>query len=159
FLVVSNAVSVAAAALLLALVAADRVTLVGIVATMFVFSVGVGAAAPAALVEAISVNPRVTGTASGLYGSVQMAVGAALVALAGLGANPALASALVLLASGLLAQASFWMARKNDAGLAEAEVGAALEGAAAPAEGGSPGAKRRCSGGPTRSRTGHCPTG
>src|SRR5579863_903675 len=134
FLVVSNAVSVAAAALLLALVAADRVTLVGIVATMFVFSVGVGAAAPAALVEAISVNPRVTGTASGLYGSVQMAVGAALVALAGLGANPALASALVLLASGLLAQASFWMARKNDAGLAEAEVGAALEGAAAPAE-------------------------
>ena len=134
FLVVSNAVSVAAAALLLALVAADRVTLVGIVATMFVFSVGVGAAAPAALVEAISVNPRVTGTASGLYGSVQMAVGAALVALAGLGANPALASALVLLASGLLAQASFWMARKNDARLAEAEVGAALEGAAAPAE-------------------------
>jgi MFS transporter, DHA1 family, multidrug resistance protein len=134
FLVVSNAVSVAAAALSLALVAADRVTLVGIVATMFVFSVGVGAAAPAALVEAISVNPRVTGTASGLYGSVQMAVGAALVALAGLGANPALASALVLLASGLLAQASFWMARKNDAGLAEAEVGAALEGAAAPAE-------------------------
>ena len=134
FLVVSNAVSVAAAALLLVLVAADRVTLVGIVATMFVFSVGVGAAAPAALVEAISVNPRVTGTASGLYGSVQMAVGAALVALAGLGANPALASALVLLASGLLAQASFWMARKNDAGLAEAEAGAALEGAAAPAE-------------------------
>ena len=93
FVVVANAVSVVAAASFLGLVLTERATLVGIVGTMFAFSVGVGAAAPAALVKAISVNPRVTGTASGLYGSVQMAVGAALVALAGLGANPALASA------------------------------------------------------------------
>ena len=119
FLVVSNAVSVAAAALFLGLVIADRATLVGIVGTMFAFSVGVGAAAPAALVQAISVNPRVTGTASGLYGSVQMAVGATLVALAGLGANPALASASVLLASGVVAQASFWMARNRSGPLIE----------------------------------------
>lgn len=125
FLVVSNALSVAAAALLLALVSADRETLIGIVATMFVFSVGVGAAAPAALVQAISVNPRVTGAASGLYGAVQMAVGAALVALAGLGENPALASAIVLLAAGLLAQTCFWMARKVSGGLAERESEAA----------------------------------
>ena len=75
FVVVANAVSVVAAASFLALLIADRATLVGIIVTMFVFSVGVGAAAPAALVKAISVNPRVTGTASGLYGSVQMAVG------------------------------------------------------------------------------------
>ena len=100
FVVVANAVSVVAAASLLGLLLADRATLAGIIVTMFAFSVGVGAAAPAALVKAISVNPRVTGTASGLYGSIQMAVGAVLVALAGLGANPALASALVLLGAG-----------------------------------------------------------
>jgi DHA1 family bicyclomycin/chloramphenicol resistance-like MFS transporter len=119
FLVVANALSVTAAAAFLAMVIADRATLIGIVGTMFAFSVGVGAAAPAALVQAISVNPRVTGTASGLYGSIQMAVGAALVALVGLGANPALASASLLLASGVVAQASFWMARREDAVLHE----------------------------------------
>ena len=117
FVVVANAVSVVAAASFLALLLADRATLAGIVGTMFVFSVGVGAAAPAALVKAISVNPRVTGTASGLYGSVQMAVGAALVALAGLGANPAFASAAVLLAAGVVAQASFWVARNGSPAL------------------------------------------
>ncbi len=130
FVVVSNAVSVVAAATLLVLLIADRATLVGIIATMFVFSVGVGAAAPAALVQAISVNPRVTGTASGLYGSVQMAVGAALVALAGLGADPALASALVLLGAGVVAQASFWMARNGSATRVRLESEAAASEAA-----------------------------
>ena len=129
FLVVSNALSVAAAASFLALLIADRATLAGIVGTMFAFSVGVGAAAPAALVQAISVNPRITGTASGLYGSVQMAVGAALVALAGLGANPALASAAVLLAAGVVAQASFWVARNQSAALVEPESEAVPEAA------------------------------
>ena len=130
FVVVANAVSVVAAASFLGLVLAERATLVGIVGTMFAFSVGVGAAAPAALVKAISVNPRVTGTASGLYGSVQMAVGAALVALAGLGANPALASALVLLSAGVVAQASFWVARNRSAALIERKSEAASEAAA-----------------------------
>jgi MFS transporter, DHA1 family, multidrug resistance protein len=127
--VVANALSVVAAASLLALLIADRATLVGIVVTMFAFSVGVGAAAPAALVQAISVNPRVTGTASGLYGSIQMAVGAALVALAGFGANPALASAAVLLAAGVVAQASFWVARNGSPALVKLESEAASEAA------------------------------
>jgi DHA1 family bicyclomycin/chloramphenicol resistance-like MFS transporter len=82
---------------------------------MFLFSVGVGAAAPAALVQAISVNPRVTGSAAGLYGAAQMVVGATLVALAGLGRNPALASAILLALSGLIAQASFWLAAREPA--------------------------------------------
>ncbi|HSU98537.1 MAG TPA: hypothetical protein VLI91_00375, partial [Roseiarcus sp.] len=129
FVVVANAVSVVAAASLLALLIADRATLVGIIGTMFVFSVGVGAAAPGTLVKAISVNPRVTGTASGLYGSIQMAVGAALVALAGFGANPAFASAAVLLAAGVVAQASFWMARNGSAPLVRAEPEATSEAA------------------------------
>jgi MFS transporter, DHA1 family, multidrug resistance protein len=89
----------------------------------------VGAAAPAALVKAISVNPRVTGTASGLYGLIQMAVGAVLVALAGLGANPALASALVLLGAGVVAQTSFWVARNGSGTLVKPESEAATEAA------------------------------
>ena len=121
FVVVANALSVAAAASFLALLIFDRTTLAGTIGTMFVFGVGVGAAAPAALVKAISVNPRVTGTASGLYGSVQMAVGAALVALAGLGSNPALASAIVLVAAGVVAQASFWVSRSHASALLEPE--------------------------------------
>ncbi len=127
FLVAANALSVVAAASFLGLLIADRATLVGIVGTMFAFSVGVGAAAPAALVQAISVNPRVTGTVSGLYGSVQMAVAAALVELASLGANPALASAVVLLAAGVVAQASFWVARNQGAALIDPENEAAPE--------------------------------
>ena len=129
FLVAANAVSVVAAASFLGLLIADRATLVGIVGTMFAFGVGVGAAAPAALVQAISVNPRVTGTGSGLYGSIQMAVGAALVALAGLGANPALASAAVLLAASVVAQGSFWVARNRGGALIEPEREAASEAA------------------------------
>src|SRR4029077_13180721 len=129
FVVVTNAVSVVAAASFLGFVIADRATLLAIIGTMFVFSVGVGAAAPAALVQAISVNPRVTGTASGLYGSIQMAVGGGLVALAGLGANPALASALVLLGAGAVAQASFWVARNGSATLVKPESEAASEAA------------------------------
>jgi DHA1 family bicyclomycin/chloramphenicol resistance-like MFS transporter len=114
-----------AAASFLGLLIADRATLAGVIGTMFAFSLGVGAAAPAALVQAISVNPRVTGTASGLYGSVQMAVGAALVAVAGFGANPAFASAAVLFAAGIVAQASFWMARSQGAALIELKGGVA----------------------------------
>ena len=129
FVVVANAVSVVAAASFLGLLIADRATLVGIIATMFVFSVGVGAAAPAALVKAISVNPRVTGTASGLYGSVQMAVAGTLVMLAGWGSNPAFASASVLLAAGIVAQASFWIARNRSAAVARPESEAASKAA------------------------------
>ncbi len=125
FLVGANAVSVAAATVFLALVLGDRLSLAGVIGAMFVFSVGVGAAAPAALFQAISVNPRVTGSASGLYGAAQMAVGATLVALAGLGRNPALASASVLVLSGIVAQASFWLAgREPEADALETESAA-----------------------------------
>jgi len=62
---------------------------------MFFFTLGAGIASPMALTEAVSVNPRVTGSAAGLYGFTQMAVGALCTALAG---------------AGIVAQASFWIA-------------------------------------------------
>lgn len=109
-LVGANGVSVAAAFILLAVVLSDQLTVPLAIATVFIFSVGVGTAAPAALAEALSVNPRVAGSASGLYGAMQMAVGALCTALAGVGSDPALAAALVLAGSGIIAQAAFWMA-------------------------------------------------
>lgn len=109
-LVSANGVSVVAAFILLAVVLLDRLTVPLAIATVFTFSVGVGAAAPAALTEALSVNPRVGGSASGLYGAMQMAVGALCTALAGVGSDPALAAALVLAGSGIIAQAAFWIA-------------------------------------------------
>ena len=63
---------------------------------MFVFGMGAGVASPAALTQAISVNPQVIGSASGLYGFSQMGVGALCTALVGIGSNPALTAAIIL---------------------------------------------------------------
>ena len=109
-LIGANALSVLAAFLLLTVVLADRLSVAWVVLTMFLFTLGVGTAAPAALAQALGVNPMVIGSASGLYGFTQMAVGALCTALAGLGSDPALAAALVLAAAGAVAQLSFWIA-------------------------------------------------
>lgn len=110
-LILANLVSVAAAFILLLGVLAGQLSVALVVATMFLFTLGIGTAAPAALTQAIGVNPQVIGSASGLYGFTQMAVGALCTALAGLGSNPALAAAaLVLAASGVVAQGAFWVA-------------------------------------------------
>jgi DHA1 family bicyclomycin/chloramphenicol resistance-like MFS transporter len=112
-LIGANALGCAAAIALLALVLADRLSVALVIGTMFVFTIGVGVAAPAALTQAISVNNRVVGSASGLYGFTQMAVGALCTALAGLGKDAALSAALVLAAASLIGQASFWIAARR----------------------------------------------
>jgi DHA1 family bicyclomycin/chloramphenicol resistance-like MFS transporter len=112
-LILANLLSVAAALILLLGVLAGQLSVALVVATMFLFTLGVGTAAPAALTQAIGVNPQVIGSASGLYGFTQMAVGALCTALAGLGSNPALAAALVLAASGVVAQGAFWLALRR----------------------------------------------
>ena len=74
---------------------------------MFVFTLCVGVAGPAVLTQAISLNPRITGSASGLYGFIQMAIGSLCSALVGLGSDPALAAAIVLTGAGLVGQVAF----------------------------------------------------
>jgi len=111
-LVGGNLLSAAAALVLLALVLSGHATVAPIIVSMFFYTLGAGVAGPTALTLAVSVNPQVIGSASGLYGAVQMAVGALCTALAGLGASPALATALVLSGAGLLGQLSFWMASR-----------------------------------------------
>jgi DHA1 family bicyclomycin/chloramphenicol resistance-like MFS transporter len=80
---------------------------------MAVFTFGAGLASPAALTEALSVNPLVAGSASGLYGFAQMGIGAVCTALAGLGGDPALAASVVLVGAAVVAQAAFWVALRR----------------------------------------------
>jgi DHA1 family bicyclomycin/chloramphenicol resistance-like MFS transporter len=80
---------------------------------MFVFTFGAENVSPVALTDAISVNPMVISSDSGLYGFCQMAVGALYTAVAGLGQSPALAAAVLLTASGIAPQVSFWIAFRS----------------------------------------------
>jgi DHA1 family bicyclomycin/chloramphenicol resistance-like MFS transporter len=108
--VLSNLLSVIGSVFLLAVVVLGHLSVPLIVGPMFVFALGVGVASPGALSQAISVNPHVIGSASGLYGFSQMGVGAVCTALTGLGSNPALSAAVVLVIAGVIAQTSFWIA-------------------------------------------------
>ena len=112
-LVRASAMSVLAAFVFLGAVLSGHLSMALVIGPMFVFTVGVGIAAPTALTQAVSVNPHVVGSASGLYGFAQMTVGAACTALVGLGRDPALATAIVLVAAGLIGQLSFWVALRR----------------------------------------------
>lgn len=112
-LILGNLISVAAAVTFLALALAGLLTVVGTVLAMFFFTFGAGIASPAAMTEAMSLNPDAIGSASGLYGFSQMLVGAVCTSLAGLGSEPAVSAGLVLAVSGVVAQAAFWVARRQ----------------------------------------------
>jgi DHA1 family bicyclomycin/chloramphenicol resistance-like MFS transporter len=109
-LVRANLLGQVMAVLFLGMALMDWLSLASVAGLMFVYALGVGVAAPTALAEAVNVNPAVIGTASGIYGFSQMAVGALCSALVGLGSNPALSAALVLVAAGLVSQLTFWLA-------------------------------------------------
>jgi DHA1 family bicyclomycin/chloramphenicol resistance-like MFS transporter len=106
----ANVVSVAAALVFLGAVLSNHLTVLLAIGPMFVFGMGAGVASPAALTQAISVNPQVIGSASGLYGFSQMGVGAICTALVGLGSDPALSAAIILATAGVIGQISFWIA-------------------------------------------------
>lgn len=108
-----NVVSLVVALALLLAAASGHLSAGFVVPAMFVYTIGSGVASPAALTEAISVDPRVIGSASGLYGFTQMAVGAACSALAGLGEDPALVAATVMLGACLVGQAGFFVASRS----------------------------------------------
>ena len=109
-MVFGNLTSVVAALGFLAAVLSSHLGVVSAIAPMFFYALGAGVASPMALTEAVSVNPHVVGAASGLYGAMQMAIGALCTTLAGLGSDPALSTAWVLVGSGVIAQAAFWWA-------------------------------------------------
>jgi DHA1 family bicyclomycin/chloramphenicol resistance-like MFS transporter len=112
-LILSNLASIAAALVFLAAVLSGHLSVWLTVSSMVVLTMGVGIASPTALTRAVSINPAVVGSASGLYGFTQMAVGAICTALAGFGRDPALSAAIVLVGAGVLAQCCFWMALRQ----------------------------------------------
>jgi DHA1 family bicyclomycin/chloramphenicol resistance-like MFS transporter len=110
----ANLVSLFAGVAFLVAVLTDNMSVPVPVIVMFIFSVGMGISSPGALSKAMSTNPAVIGSASGLYGFTQMSIGAVCTVLAGLPAHPALGAALVMTGTGLIAQLCFWYAlRKN----------------------------------------------
>jgi DHA1 family bicyclomycin/chloramphenicol resistance-like MFS transporter len=110
-LIGANALSALATFVMFGATVLGELSLPIVIGCMFVFSLGSGTASPAALSEAISVNPNVIGSASGLYGFGQMAVGAICTSLAGFGGNPALGATTVMATAAVIAQLSFWSVR------------------------------------------------
>jgi DHA1 family bicyclomycin/chloramphenicol resistance-like MFS transporter len=106
----ANLLSVLASFALLGAVLSGHLSVLLAIAPMFVFGIGAGVASPAALTQAISVNPEVIGSASGLYGFSQMGVGAICTALVGMGSDPALTAAIILVSAGVIGQIAFWIA-------------------------------------------------
>jgi DHA1 family bicyclomycin/chloramphenicol resistance-like MFS transporter len=103
-LVGGNALSVVCAVVFLGLELTGQLTLVSAVATMMVFVIGSGLASPAALSKTLAVPAQQVGAAAGLYGFSQMALGAVFTTLVGLGDNPAMAAAVVLLGAAVCGQ-------------------------------------------------------
>ena len=109
----ANLLSVLASFVFLGAVLSSQLTVVLAIGPMFVFGIGVGIASPAALTQALGVNPTVIGSASGLYGFSQMGVGAICTALVGVGTNPALTTAVILVGAGVIGQGAFWCAMRR----------------------------------------------
>jgi DHA1 family bicyclomycin/chloramphenicol resistance-like MFS transporter len=104
---IGTSVALAAACVYLGLVVSDAMAVWNVILTLMFFTTGIGMTSPAALGKAISVDPRLTGSAAGLYGFSQMASGAVSTSLAALGDDPALASSSVLGGGGVLALVGF----------------------------------------------------
>jgi len=109
-MVFGGALSLVAAGVMLGAALTGHLTIALVPVPIFFYTIGVGLAGPMALSEAISADPKVIGSAAGLYGFTQMAVGALCSALTGLLASATLNTALVLVGAELIAQGAFWVA-------------------------------------------------
>jgi MFS transporter, DHA1 family, multidrug resistance protein len=109
-MVAGSLITCVSAAAFLALAVSGALGVASILTSMLILCFGAGIASPTALAQALSINPKIPGSASGLYGFVQMIIGAICTALAGVGPNPALAVGVVLFTAGLIAQFCFWLA-------------------------------------------------
>ncbi len=114
-LLAGNLLSLAAAVVVAAAFLWLRPGVFAIEALMIVYCVGAGLCSPAVSTLSISVDPRLIGSAAGLYGFMQMAVGAACTTLAGFGHDPAVSACAVLVGAATLAQLAFRVALRTPA--------------------------------------------
>ena len=111
-LLVANALCLGLSAVLVALVLLGWASLPVLVGGMFVFNIGIGLTSPSALSQALNAEPELIGTAAGVYGCLQMGLGALFSLLATLGGNPLLAAMLALLGGNIVGAVCFRLARR-----------------------------------------------
>ncbi|MFG5777857.1 multidrug effflux MFS transporter [Comamonas sp. J-3] len=106
-MLIGNTLSLVCAAALLLQVLSGHLSINGTLLSMAGVTMGAGLASPTALARALGIHPDLTGSAAGVYGFTQMLIGGICTLAAGLGSNPALSAAVVLLVASILAQIGF----------------------------------------------------
>jgi DHA1 family bicyclomycin/chloramphenicol resistance-like MFS transporter len=111
---IGNTLSLVSAVVLLEIALLHHMNVANILGFMMMFTCGAGMASPAALGKAVSVRPQLIGSAAGLYGFSQMAVGAICTTIAASGSNPAASALIVMVAATAIAQIAIIVALRCD---------------------------------------------
>ena len=106
-MVLGNGLCLVSAASFVLQVLAGVLTAEGVMASMVGFTIGSGMTSPAALTRALGVHPELTGSAAGMYGCLQMAIGGLCTLAASIGHNPALSASVVLLVTSVISAWGF----------------------------------------------------
>ncbi len=107
---VASVLLLASSLAVLLFVVADALTLWRLFAPILVLTFAIGLCSAFAMTEAINVDPEAIGAASGLYGCLQMAAGAGIIAAVGaIPADLATAMSIVLVAANGVALLGFWL--------------------------------------------------
>lgn len=111
---IGNAVSLLSALAFLMIGLTGQLSLVAVVGSMTVYSFGVGIASPHAMAGSMSIEPRLIGAASSLYGFAQMALGALLTLIVSIWHDDTIMPvAIVLLTTSAIGQVAFQRIRRG----------------------------------------------
>ncbi len=113
-LMAGNLIALVSALSLLLVTLFGTLTVVNVVGLMFAYSVGAGTSSPTALAKSLNVDASIVGSAGGLYGFLQTAIGALCTFLAGFGDDPALTAAIVVASATVLGQAAVTIALRAE---------------------------------------------
>jgi DHA1 family bicyclomycin/chloramphenicol resistance-like MFS transporter len=109
-------ITLAGAAAFFLVTVAGQLSVVAVLASMLLFTIGGGICSPMALSGAMAVLPGATGAAAGLYGFVQMIYGAFCTWAVGLYVgNPALSAGTIMLASLLVSLGAWLLGNRREA--------------------------------------------
>ncbi len=84
-----------------------------VVIMMMVYGLGLGVCSPAVSAASMAINPKVAGSAAGVYGAGHMTIGALCAASVSLIDDHALAAFIVLVVAGIAGQLGFWVALRG----------------------------------------------
>ncbi len=113
-LVTGAILSFLAASVLLGVVLAGRLTTPVVLGGMLAFTLGSGLINPVAMSRAMSFEPRLAGSAAGLFGFLQLVVGAICTSLSALGPHRALSAMAVMVGATALAGLCFGVAVRDE---------------------------------------------